>query len=169
MPLRDTRYVHGAERLGRRMATITAALSLPVLTREVGELLLKRTLIRFKEEVDPDNVPWKPLAATTMLRRRNIPGIGEAHPILVRSTRLRGAIRVLRGQAAGAVYTNTGAGVRIGVDDPDLVARARAHQQGNARVPQRRFLGIGRLDVKAVDSLLRRRGAKLNATLRSGL
>lgn len=165
MAMQDTRYVRGPERLARRMATIRAALSLPVLTEEVANLLLKRTLARFEAQVDPDNNPWAALKETTQLRRK-MSGYSPAHPILQRTKELKHAIHVLRGASPGAVFTNTGANARIGVDDEEVTGRARAHQYGNSRVVARRFLGIGQLDVKAVDSQLRRLGAKLNMKLR---
>jgi Phage virion morphogenesis family. len=164
MALQDTRYVRGPEKLARRMATIRATLALPVLTNEVAELLLKRTLVRFEAQVDPDNTPWRALAPATELRRKQS-GYDPKHPILQRTQELKHAIHILRGLAPGAVFTNTGAGARIGVSDEGIIGRARAHQRGTAHVPMRRFLGIGRLDVKAVDSQLRRLGAQLNKKL----
>lgn len=161
--INDTPYVRGAQRLGQRIASIRAAYALPPLVDEISALLLKRTLERFDREVDPDNRPWRPLTAYT-LQRREKEGYGPG-PILQRTKTLRSSIRVIRGAAVGATYANTGAGSRIGVDDPETVQRAAVHNKGSAHIPARRFLGIGRLDVKAVDSLLRRKAANLSRVL----
>lgn len=163
MALADTQFVRGAARLGQRIATIRAAYNLPKLTDEIGNLLLKRTLQRFDREVDPDGNHWRPLAVTT-LARRVAEGYGEG-PILQRTRQLRNSITLIRGAATGMVYTNTGASVRIGVADEDQVDKARAHQYGTMHMPRRRFLGIGRLDIKAVDTLLRRKATQLHARL----
>jgi len=153
----DTHYVQGAERLSRRIATIRRNLSLPVLTDEIGDLLLKRVLQRFDAEVDPDNVPWLPLALATLERKRRLGYGGQKK--LVRTREMRNAIQKIKGVNAGATYANTGAGVRIGIANPEIAKYARAQNQGvPGHIPARRFLGVGRLDVKAVDSFLRRKG-----------
>lgn len=154
----DTPYVKGADKLQRRIATIRKNLNLPAMTQEIGQLLLKRTQDRFDKEVDPDSKPWKPLAPATLERKRR-EGYGDAKK-LVRKGDLRKAIAIIRG-GAGTTFTNTGAGVRIGIDDPTQVAKAQAQNKGTSRIPARRFLGVGALDVKAVDSYLRRKAANL--------
>lgn len=155
----DTKFVKGADKLKTRIATIRTNLALPEMTDAIGQLLLARTLRRFDREVDPDNVPWKPRAESTMKRREraNYP---PDSPLLVETGGLRNAIRLIRG-GRGTVSVNTGAGVRIGVQDTQIAKRAGAHQRGYGHIPQRRFLGIGRLDIKAIDSLLRRKAEQL--------
>lgn len=155
----DTPYVNGAEKLKQRIATLRSRLQLPALTTEIANLIRRRTIERFDREVDPDGIPWKPLAESTILRKRR-GGYGNKKK-LVRTESLRGAIRIIRG-GLGATYTNTGAGFRIGVEDPKIAQYARIQNNGNRRIPARRFLGIGRLDVKAVDSLLRRKAKELD-------
>ena len=158
--LQDTRYVRGAEKLGKRIATIRAALSVPVIAREANELLLRRTLARFDREVDPDGKPWPALASETLARRNRANGY-PGKPKLVQTGELRASIKLLRG-GEGSVYTNTGAGGRIGIEgDENLVGKARAHQRGYGNIPVRRFLGIGRNDVTAVDGLMRRIATKV--------
>ena len=125
-------------------------------------MLLRRTLERFDREVDPDGTPWKPLAPATVIIKRRL-GFGHKGK-LKRTEALRRSIRVIRG-GLGTVYTNTGAGFRIGVDDPKVVEYARVQNSGADRIPARRFLGIGRLDVKAVDSLLRRKAQQIERTV----
>lgn len=157
---RDTQYVQGAQRLARRISTIRTRLALPPLVDEIGGLLLKRTLERFDREVDPFGVPWRELAPST-LRRKAALGYGSS-PKLVRTREMRSAIQLIRGRADGGMFTNTGAGSRIGIVDPDVVPKARAQNRGvPGRIPARRFLGIGPLDVKAVDGFMRRKAAQL--------
>lgn len=155
MTARDTRFVNGAQRLSQRIRTIRTTLALPVLTEEIGGLLLRRTKDRFRAEVDPDRKPWKPLAESTVRSRIRL-GYG-AGPKLRRTDALLDAIRVIRGNNSGAVYTNTGAGIRIGVEGKESM-KAYVQNNGFGHVPARRFLGIGALDVKSVDSFLRRKG-----------
>lgn len=162
MTVQDTKFVRGAERLGRRIATVRAALSLPLLVRETNELLLRRTLDRFDREVDPDGKPWPALADTTLERRRRAGGYpGKAK--LVQTGELRASIQLIRG-GEGTIFTNTGAGGRIGIEgDEELIGKARAHQRGLNNIPVRRFLGIGRNDITAVDGLLRRKAAQVES------
>lgn len=151
MSLSDTRYVNGARKLGVRIRTIRDALNLPVLTGEIERLLLARTLRRFDRQLDPNENKWAPLKEDSLRRREQ-----KGRPLLVQTGDMRRAIQIIRGSAEGAIYTNTGASIRIGISDPDQVDKARTHQRGYKTIPARKFLGIGRNDVKAVDGLLRR-------------
>lgn len=157
MSATDTRYVQGAARLSQRIATIRSRLSLPQLTDEVGDLLLRRTDRRFETETDPDGRPWTPLKESTK-KRKAADGLGEKK-ILQRTGAMRKAIKKVRA-LAGSTFINTGAGVRIGIEDPEIASYARRHQQGFG-MPVRRFLGVGAADVKAVDSLLRRKAREI--------
>lgn len=150
----DSEYVKGAEKLGRRIATVRAALALPPLTQEIGKLLLKRTRNRFDKEIDPSGNQWRALAPATLEIKKRL-GYGDKGK-LKRTESLRNSIRLIRG-GAGTLYTNTGASVRIGIEDPVEAAIGRIQNYGEGKIPARRFLGIGELDVKAVDSLLRRK------------
>lgn len=143
--------VTGQEKISTRLNKIRSMTGAFLLGQELRNLLLKRTLDRFDRGVDPDNVPWKPLSMSTIARRRRA---GQGERILFVTGKLRESIVIIRGRGF-VTATNTGAGFRIGVEDPD-VAYGRMHQIGIG-VPQRRFLGIGRLDVVAVNALLRRR------------
>lgn len=158
----DTPQVTGAAALSQRIAKLRENLNLPALTQEIGVLLQRRTIQRFDKEVDPDNRRWKPLSPATLRIKRRL-GYGRKG-MLKRTERLRNSIRVIRG-GFGSTFTNTGAGVRIGVDDPKVAEYARVQNRGEGRIPARRFLGIGSLDVKAVDSLLRRKAKQLERGL----
>lgn len=157
MSATDTRYVQGAAKLSRRIATIRARLNLPQLTNEVTDLLLKRTDRRFETQTDPDGRPWPALKPSTIKRKARE---GTKRGALQRTGKLRASIKRVRA-AAGATFISTGAEARIGIEDPEVAAYARRHQQGFG-VPVRRFLGVGALDVKAVDSLLRRKARELD-------
>lgn len=160
----DTKFVRGADRLAARIQTIRATLALPAMTETIGQLLLRRTRERFAREVDPDGRPWEPLAASTLRRKRK--EFGDTQ-ILVRTGALRDSIDIIRGDVTGKTFTNTGAGVRIGVDSEEVSEYARVHRRGmrSKNLPVREFLGIGRLDVKAVDSLLRRKAKQIEDAL----
>lgn len=155
----DTKYVRGAQKLSKRIATIRASIQLPLLVDDITALLLSRTLRRFDREVDPNEKPWAPLQPQSIARKRRA-GYGD-RKLLVQTGNLRSAIKAIRG-GTGTISTNTGAGSRIGIEDPKVVKYARLHNQGRGGMPLRKFLGIGADDVKAVDGLMRRKGLQLS-------
>lgn len=158
--VRDSAYVGGAAKLQQRIRTLRRNLGLPALIPEIGELLYKRTMDRFRREVTPNEVPWAPLAAATLSRKAR-EGYGNQQK-LVRKGYMRDAIKIIRGNITDSTFVNTGAGLRIGIDDPGVAEYAKAQRRGiPGRMPAREFLGIGRLDVKAVDSFLRRKAATM--------
>jgi hypothetical protein len=159
----DNEYVRGAARLSRRIETIRARYTLPPLVAEIGALLLKRTRERFARELTPDYTPWAALKPAT-LRRKAAEGFGDEQK-LVRRGKLRDSIQVIAG-GVGSTFFNTGAGIRIGIADPEVADYARRLNNGTpGRMTARRFLGIGALDVRSVDSFLRRKAAQLEAGL----
>lgn len=151
--------VVGAGALLKRIATIQSGIG-PLVSRErLGAFLVRRMQERFDKEQAPDGTRWKGRAPTS---RGN-------HKILNKTGALRGALGVLEGTGSG-FGAATGAGFRIGIRSMkvrdgsrmvDTAVYGRAHHLGLGHVPQRRILGIGALDVKAVDSLLRRELKKL--------
>lgn len=159
MSLRDSEFVNGATKLKQRIATIRERLGVPAMTQEIGELLLARTLRRFDQEVDPDGVKWVALSPVTVVIKRRLGYGGKGK--LKRTENLRKSIQLLRGSVSGSVFTNTGAGVRIGIPDGKQADIGRVQNYGDGRIPARRFLGIGALDVKSVDSFLRRRAQQI--------
>lgn len=154
--------VKGDKALLARIATIQEGIGPLVSRQRLGDFLLRRMLARFDREEDPDGRKWK--ARSTAKRARS-------HKLLNETGELRSSIGVLGGEGGTGFGVNTGAGFRIGVRAHSVTdshgrtinpaVYGKVHQQGNGHVPQRRFLGIGALDVKAVDSLLRREMAKL--------
>lgn len=152
--------VSGVQQLSRRIRTIQEGLP-PLVSRErLGAFLVRRMQERFDRRVSPEGVPW---VARSPATKGN-------HPLLEKTGSMRKAIGVLGGPGSGMGIA-TGAGFRIGVKSVDYIDESgnpvntaeygRVHQLGLGRVPKRRFLGINELDVKAVDSLLRREIAKL--------
>ena len=154
------RAVSGDQKLLKRIRTIQEGLPALASRERLGDFLVRRMQERYGRRVDPEGRPWKERSTNTK---------GD-HPLLEKKGYLRKAIGVLGGINGSGMGINTGAGFRIGVKSVRVQERTRtvvtavygrAHQLGNKRVPRRRFLGIGRLDVKAVDSLLRREMKKL--------
>lgn len=153
--------VTGDKALLARIATIQAGIG-PLVSRErLGAFLLRRMLARFDREEDPDGKKWVPRSARTR----------GSHKLLNRTGVLRGSIGLLGGEGGTGFGVNTGAGFRIGIRSHSVTDASgrtinpalygKALHQGTKTIPQRRILGIGALDVKAVDSLLRREMAKL--------
>lgn len=149
----DTRFVRGADKLRARLQRVGDAVNLAALIEDIGQTLERRTIQRFDREIDPDEQPWQPLAEVTLRDKKKL-GFGNRRK-LVRTGELRSSIRRIRGTAGLAV--NTGAGFRIGIENPKVAKRGRYLNFGTGKIPARRFLGIGRLDVRAVDGLLRRK------------
>ena len=149
----DNDSIRGADRLIKRLDTLRQQYDISDMMEGVAQLMLRRTQQRFDRQVDPEGNPWAPLAPSTLVRRRK----GYAgKPPLVRTGALRGAIAIIKG-GTGSVFTNTGAGFRIGVQNPDIAAYAAVQSRGSRHVPARPFLGVSDLDVRAVDGFIRRR------------
>ena len=155
---RDTTLVRGTERLLARIKLIRETIDPPGLMDDIANLIKKRVLQRFDRQVDPNGVKWRPLEPSTIARKRRGGYGGKA--ALVRTGKLRDSIKVIRGQA-GSRYTNTGLGFRIGIENPEIAKYAAVQNRGSRHVTARKFLGIGRSDIAAVEALLRRRVKRL--------
>lgn len=166
MAKNDT-YVTGAAKIAARIRTIRASTAAVLTGERLPQLLLKRTKERFLKQVDPEGAKWKALSPATLEDKRKR---GKRMAILQREGVLYDSIAIIsRNMTTLAV--STGAGFSIGVINSnngeygaDPAVYGRTHQFGNAKVRQRRFLGVGKSDVKAVDNLLRR-----EIVLKSGL
>ena len=161
----DTRFVRGADKLKQRIDTIKAGVpfALNAAMDDVGKLLLKRIKDRYIRQVNPDGIAWKSLAQSTLERKKYPPTKTQFRTTILKSTELLfDSIKIIETDKERFFASATGAGVRIGVVDEKAAAYGRLHQNGiKNRLPQRRFLGISQLDIKATDSLLRRRISKL--------
>lgn len=156
----DTKYVRGAAKLSQRIKTIQASLTLPSMVDDITNLILARTLRRFDRQVDPDENKWEPLKESTISVKKRL-GFGDK-PSLVRTRKMRDAIHRIR-SSLGSTYFRTGASSLIGIDDPEIAEYAKVQNKGYKphNIPARRFLGIGALDVRAVDSLMRRKAKQI--------
>ena len=161
----DNRFVHGIDKLKRRIDTIKAGVpfALNAAMDDVGKLLLKRIKDRYIRQVNPDGIAWESLAQSTLKRKKYPPTKTEFRTTILKSTELLfNSIDLVKTDKERFFASATGAGVRIGVVNEKAAAYGRLHQNGiKNRLPQRRFLGISQLDIKATDSLLRRRIDKL--------
>ncbi len=156
----DTKQVKGGTALKKKLRTIQQNTKTALTNGSILKFILERNLERFRLGVDPDGVPWKPLAQSTILRKRRAQKTGNAlrgsgSRILVRTGAMFKNIRILAGASIGGLGIATGFGGRIGIADPEIAEYARKHQSGRGR-PRRRFLGVSLADRKAVDSLLSR-------------
>lgn len=157
--------VSGATKLHRRLGRVTVGVDNLLGKGRLEGFLLRRVKERFKPpggkiaQRDPSGNPWAKLKDGTK-RRINL----NRSQVLVESGKLRDAIQIVRSNLSSisALASPTGAGFYIGIPLGHEVAKyARLHNNGGrtgkgVRIPRRRFLGISREDVKAVDNLLRR-------------
>lgn len=132
-------------------------------TEILQKLMLDRTRARFESkgknpgaQKDPRRTPWRPLKYHT------IRSGGDPDRMLFRTGALRDSIIVIKDTFSAAMYTNTGGGFRIGVDESSQAgAYARVQNYGGkvgkygTRIPARRFIGIGHSDKLAVNKLLK--------------
>lgn len=150
--------VTGATKVVNRLHTIRAAAAVALTGNGLQRLLLDRTKARFLRQVDPNNEKWKPLSPVTADDKASR---GKRPEILQRSGVLYESLAIVKRNQTN-LASPTGAGFSIGVisssrgeygKDPSIYGRR--HQFGEG-VKQRRFLGMGAADIKAVDGLLRR-------------
>lgn len=133
-----------------------------------GELLQNLILERTQQRFDPVNTSntaqktprnkkWRPLAKAT------IRSGGTQSRKLYREGTLKDSIAVIKDNLKSALYTNTGAGFRVGVRaDSEAAEYARIQNQGGwagknnlVWIPARRFLGIGQADKIAINKLIK--------------
>lgn len=151
----DTRQVKGATAFIQKLKRVRAASVGVVSDPQIQNLLLRRVRGRFAQGVSPDGTPWPGLLESTIAAKRR-KGSRNPSALLQDSCRLFGALQIIQGGNAGLLAGNTGLGFRIGIDDPVAAEYGRLHNYGLAGQEQRQFIGISRLDVVAVSSLLRR-------------
>lgn len=159
----DSRIVKGAATLGTRIRQMKALLVPAAMIPAIGQIIMQSTLRRFDDEVDPDGNAWPAHAEATLERRFRKP-VARGDKLLVNQGDLRRAIAIVRG-GAGSAFSNTGAGLRIGIAanavnaaGKSIAVYARANNRGTRHAPARRFLGISVADVTDVDAFLQRRG-----------
>jgi hypothetical protein len=151
--------VKGAGKLAQRLRTLRSNLGDVVSEQEIAPFLLRRIKRRYEAGIDSDLRPFKPLSPKTIAKKKRKASILARKPesILFETGKLFASLRVV--ERTGSFASPTGAGFSIGINPTDARSQrlARIHQFGLQGTPQRKFLGVTRLDVKAVDSLIRRR------------
>lgn len=150
----NTRQVQGAAELVRRLQRIRVASVGVVTDAQISNLLIQRVRARFKQGVSPDGTPWAGLLEST-IESKTRHGFAKPRELLQATGRLLAALKVIQGSNAGVLTGNTGLGFRIGVADPVAAQYGRLHNYGIGQ-EKRQFIGLSRLDVVAVSSLLRR-------------
>lgn len=151
----DTPQVQGATALVQKLKRVRAA-SVGVLTDpQIADLLIRRVRARFAQGVSPDGTPWPGLFESTISTKRRH-GTKKPEALLQDSGRLFKALQIIKGSNASLLVGNTGAGFRIGINDPIAAEYGRLHNYGLAGQERRQFIGLSRLDVVAVSGLLRR-------------
>lgn len=104
---------------------------------DIGDHLLESTKQRFKDQVDPDGLPWEPLAESTRESKR-------------KNTDL---ILIEQGQLMDSLHPNSDANsVEFGTN----LIYAATHQFGDADrgIPARPFLGVSSEDELVILDLL---------------
>lgn len=137
--------------------------------KRLEKLLVRRTKARFlpagtheNAQKDPSGRPWVRLSRERVRAKDKKYGPGK--PILVATNTLHDAIKIVRSNLHSkiALGSASGAKANIGVYAASPAAKyAGIHQTGGVSgrgsiIPQRKFLGIGKADVRAVDRLLKR-------------
>lgn len=127
-----------------------------VSEKALQSLLERRVLARFDQGVSPDGVPWPGLLESTIKRKLRSAYAGNAKRLLVRTRLLRDSLGVIPGSSKGLLASSTGAGFRIGVNDPEASRYGRFHNYGIGQ-EKRQFIGLGASDLRSVQEFLNRR------------
>ena len=107
--------------------------NLAPLLRSVGELLLNSTRARFDSQESPEGVPWAPLSARTLARKKV-----NRDKILTERGHLRNSF------AIGRVDHDS---VEMGSTEKRYAA---THQFGRDNIPARPFLGVSAEDAEGI-------------------
>lgn len=151
----DTSKVRGSASLIQKIQKVRAAALDIVQDGQIPLLLEARMQARYEHEVSPDGVPWPKLKASTIARKRRA-GYRNPEKILQATGRLLASFKIIQGSNVGLLAASTGAGVRIGIADPEAAVYGRLHNYGYGQ-KVRRFIGLSRLDALSVSNYLRRR------------
>jgi phage virion morphogenesis protein len=134
--------VRGAQEVEAALSRLSTAIDPVFILDEASALILARMRKRFREEVRPDGIKWKPLKPSTILERIRL-GFGP-RPILYRTGHLFRSIQLhADGPKSRAISTD--------------VEYASFLQNGSSNMPARPFLGIGKGDAQLVTALIVKR------------
>lgn len=149
----------GASKLKRRIDHIGKGVQELLGREQLADFILRRIQERYLQETDPSGNRWRALSPSTK----------SGAQILLKRGNLFKQIGYIAGSNQGKLASATGLGFRIGVRPLQVVETSkngisrivdpavygRSHQFGMG-VPQRRFLGISKLDVAAVSKKVHR-------------
>lgn len=152
----DTRTVTGATAAIQKLHRLRDEVLELAVDQDVRQLLLLRVRGRFEMGVDPQGNPWASLLEKTIEKKRR-KGYPYPEKPLQASLRLKNAIAIISGSNQGLFAGATGAGFRIGIEDPIAAQYGRIQNYGTSVLPARKFIGLGPLDTRAVQALLNRR------------
>ncbi len=141
----------GMEQIQQMLSRLQKGLSdLTPVMKEIGEELLANWQLRWKQEKNPYGEEWKPLAPSTLVRRRKGKGSGPAAQILRDTGRLQNSFVPVASRDSVCIGTN--------------VFYAPFHQFGTRYIPQRMLLPMERLpdeDKEAIFDILEKHLARL--------
>lgn len=150
----STPKVRGHQEIITRLRKVAAGVSSAAVGADIEKFMEDRVKLRFSRQRDPDGNKWDAISPQWAKRKGN-------NKILTHSGTLRKAIKVVR-RNAGSLASSTGLGFSIGVDpdatDPNgvpAIQYGRVHNFGMGRHPPRRFLGMGALDIRALQDRMR--------------
>jgi phage virion morphogenesis protein len=103
----------------------------------IGDYLEESTLRRFDEQVDPDGVPWAPLAPSTIAAKQRK---GQSSNILVATGATRASIN----------YQIVGNSIEVSAG----TEQAPFLQEGTGDMPARVFLGLSDQDIEAIADII---------------
>jgi phage virion morphogenesis protein len=110
------------------------------LLADIGDAILANTQLRFKDQKDPQGIPWKPLAESTLRRRRKR---GRDAKIL----RDTGQLYLSLTRNATSKRVEVGTNKKYG----------KYHQQetpGKGKIPRRAFLGLTQADRAEIHQIM---------------
>ena len=153
--------VRNSTKLKRKLDGIKGGVVALLSKQKLEKFLIRRVHMRFaprganaQAQRSPDRTPWPELKDKTKRKYNK-----NRNQVLTDSGDLMKAIQVVRSTmgSAASLASPTGAGFKIGIADPTQLKKARAHHYGiPGKLAPRRFLGISKADVTAVDSLIKR-------------
>lgn len=165
-----TSKIKGASKVKELLRRAEFATQMTLSRDGLKTLILGRHKRRFDEggqggelnpaQRDPDGNEWPDVSEST---RRYHPNTLR---LLYDTGALRKAVHVVRSQMSPRqLQSPTGGGFRIGVRG-NQKDKAEAHQKGTDVMPARRFLGVGKQDVVAVDNWIKRNYATFGIRVR---
>jgi len=107
--------------------------SMSPLFADIGEYLLESTKQRFADQVDPDGLPWAPLAESTRERK----------------TKNADLILVEHGQLMDSFHTQTSAS-EAEVGSNDIRAATMHYGDDDRNIPARNILGVNAQDQDVI-------------------